>query len=445
MSKRASHFRSAFSSSSLRIVSLLGFKPPSAVSSRLTGVQISVWTDFSSPACHQEVQFTLAKKKSIVLVHETDPKKGGALLATLQAESVSKNCSAVFDEGGEIIPWHRSADFQLLSLKMIAVRMLHCMPEFKLLAQPPEAYIPGEIGLHKFEFVTHTKVYVCESNPGAKEMMETFKAKYARDGNLEITLCAPPQLRQNIKRKGYILSKQQMFKLGSGKPRMKQLSCLIPRRNHLKNLGELTPRSRSRYLADDVDVTHMLLYASSMTFAAEEGSADNHERKSRRDSSLAMKAPFSSEGMTPEAPKPATQVEDTTRDRLAREVKRALARGIEVLLVHENHEQSGGCPFGDVIARTPHELVAAGLYKKIAVAWHAGQHRTVSLALVARALGAKQMRSRLTKVRDQMTSTAQRMCRSTSMIDIQDDRYPRPRAKSGFQGKTPGRHNELPE
>ena len=79
-------------------VSLLGFKPPSAVSSRLTGVQISVWTDFSSPACHQEVQCALAKKKSIVLVHETDPKKGGALLATLQAESVSKNCSAVFDE-----------------------------------------------------------------------------------------------------------------------------------------------------------------------------------------------------------------------------------------------------------------------------------------------------------------------------------------------------------
>eukprot|EP00966_Prymnesium_polylepis_P274693 6346485-Prymnesium_polylepis.1 len=112
----------------------------------------------------------------------------------------------------------------MAGLKMIAVRMLHCMPEFKLLAQPPEAYIPGEIGLHKFEFVTHTKVYVSESNPGAKEMMETFKAKYARDGNLEITLCAPPQLRQNIKRKGYILSKQQMFKLGSGKPRMKQLS-----------------------------------------------------------------------------------------------------------------------------------------------------------------------------------------------------------------------------
>eukprot|EP00966_Prymnesium_polylepis_P247116 5714792-Prymnesium_polylepis.1 len=107
---------------------------------------------------------------------------------------------------------------------MIAVRMLHCMPEYKLLAQPPEAYIPGEIGSHKFKFVTHTKVYVSEFNPGAKEMMEAFKAKYARDRNLEITLCAPPQLREDIKRGGSLFRKQQMFKLGSGKPRMKQLS-----------------------------------------------------------------------------------------------------------------------------------------------------------------------------------------------------------------------------
>ena len=35
--------------------------------------------------------------------------------------------SAAFDKGGKVIPWHRVADFQLLSLEMIAVRMLHCM------------------------------------------------------------------------------------------------------------------------------------------------------------------------------------------------------------------------------------------------------------------------------------------------------------------------------
>eukprot|EP00966_Prymnesium_polylepis_P240605 5564305-Prymnesium_polylepis.1 len=68
------------------------------------------------------------------------------------------------------------------------------------------------------------------------------------------------------------------------------------------------------------------------------------------------------------------------------------------------------------------------------------------------------MRSRLTEARDQMiteardqmTSTAQLMLRSTrdGRLSISHGRLsisPRPRAKSGFQGKTPGRHNELPE
>ena len=77
---------------------------------------------FFSASCLREVQSTLAEKKPIVLVHETDPKKGGVPLATLRDECAAKNSSAVFDEGGEIIPWHRVADFQLLSLKMVAAR-----------------------------------------------------------------------------------------------------------------------------------------------------------------------------------------------------------------------------------------------------------------------------------------------------------------------------------
>eukprot|EP00966_Prymnesium_polylepis_P112649 2605901-Prymnesium_polylepis.1 len=201
--------------------------------------------------------------------------------------------------------------------------------------------------------------------------MEAFKAKYARDRNLEIVLCAPPQLQENIKRRGSILRMQLMFR-PSSKSRLlcvKQLSGLVRRRKSLENLGELTPRTRSRYLANEVGVTHMLLYASNMTFAAEEGLLGPEAPKAATQVECrpSQEALLGREGMTPVAPKAATQVEDTMRDRLAREVKRALACGIELLVVHENDEQSGGCSFGDVIARTPHELVAANLYKKIAV------------------------------------------------------------------------------
>jgi hypothetical protein len=122
-------------------------------------------------------------------------------------------------------------------------------------------------------------------------------------------------------------------------------------------------------------VTHMLLYACNRTFAIDGSTANSLQQD-------------------------ATQSESTTRDRLAREAMRALVCGIELLLVHENDDQTGGCSFGDVITRTPHELVAAGLYKKIALAWHAGSHRRVSLAMVARALGARKKRSSLEKMRE---------------------------------------------
>ena len=102
---------------------------------------------FSSANCIREVQSTLGENKPIVLVHETDPKKGGVPLASLRAECATKDCSAVLDAGGEVIPWHRVADFQLLSLKMVAIRMLHCMPEYKLKTRSrPVCTFPARLG-----------------------------------------------------------------------------------------------------------------------------------------------------------------------------------------------------------------------------------------------------------------------------------------------------------
>ena len=118
----------------------------------------------------------------------------------------------------------------------------------------------------------------------------------------------------------------------------------------------------------------MLLYANNRTFAIDDTTANSLQQDT-------------------------AQVAETTRDRLAHQVTRALACGIDLLLVHETDEQNCGCAFGDVITRTPPELVAAGLYKKIAVPWHAGPHRTVSLAMVAQALGARRKRSTLEKAR----------------------------------------------
>ena len=70
--------------------------------------------------------------------------------------------------------------------------------------------------------------------------------------------------------------------------------------------------------------------------------------------------------------------------RAAREAEACL----KVVMVHENDAERGGCEFSSFFATTPASLISDGLYTDIAIALHTLPHRTISLALVAQALGA---------------------------------------------------------
>jgi hypothetical protein len=75
---------------------------------------------------------------------------------------------------------------------------------------------------------------------------------------------------------------------------------------------------------------------------------------------------------------------------LERDVRaaRATQAGIKIVLVHENDPEKGGCEFGMFFGTTPQELITDGIYSDIAIALHTLPHRAVSLALVAKAVGA---------------------------------------------------------
>ena len=75
----------------------------------------------------------------------------------------------------------------------------------------------------------------------------------------------------------------------------------------------------------------------------------------------------------------------------ASDVRRALENGISILLLHENDPAKGGCEFSTFFRTTPEDLISAGIYSQIAVALHLPPHRTVSIALAAKALGARQI------------------------------------------------------
>jgi hypothetical protein len=84
---------------------------------------------------------------------------------------------------------------------------------------------------------------------------------------------------------------------------------------------------------------------------------------------------------------------DAAASILTDEVRLAMKNGIEIVLVHEVDLARDGCDFSHFFETTPIDLIDAGLYKTIAIAAHREPYRTVSLALVCKALGGAEKRA----------------------------------------------------
>jgi len=82
--------------------------------------------------------------------------------------------------------------------------------------------------------------------------------------------------------------------------------------------------------------------------------------------------------------------ESWSEDRLAEQVKEVRESRLPIVMAHENDAERGGCPFSRFFETTPQELIAAGLYRDLAIACFPGLHREVSLSLLAKAIGAVQ-------------------------------------------------------
>jgi len=73
---------------------------------------------------------------------------------------------------------------------------------------------------------------------------------------------------------------------------------------------------------------------------------------------------------------------------LADEVRAARAASVDIIMLHENDSDKGGCEFGLFFTTTPSDLIIDGLYNELALACYKMPHRKVSLALAAQAMGA---------------------------------------------------------
>ena len=100
-------------------------------------------------------------------------------------------------------------------------------------------------------------------------------------------------------------------------------------------------------------------------------------------------APDASQSDAGEATHMLLYLRDTTwsDELLAEHVKAARARGMPIVMAHENDPDRGGCSFDRFFQSTPDELLSEGLYDALAVACLPGSHRGVSLLLIAKELG----------------------------------------------------------
>ena len=257
------------------------------------------------------------------------------------AASTTAGATYVFDSEWPLIVWHRVADFQLVTIKSVARAAVHAMPPYASLPAP-DVYITDEIGRQKLRFREAVVLYVSAYNPGAATLAHELHAAYGRYG-FKLSHQLPKSFAPwSIEGGGG----------GVDAPASpaKQVSPLMRTLSRTQTFtNEAIGKSmRTIGLSQGVGkATHMLLYLRHDTFVGETGRE------------------------------------------LAHEVRQAFAHALPIVLVHEMCPNRHGCAFDRFFRTTPGDLLDEGLYRKIAVACHPAPYRKTSLALVARACGAR--------------------------------------------------------
>ena len=289
---------------------------------------------FGSYNCKRELDAALNGRKPLVLVHETDEKKGGAPLHQLRGECSPAVRAYVFGVGAggqaqpgqrEVIPWHRIASFQLVSLKLIVQGMLAACPEFGAKTSLPELYVSNEHPRRRLAFRSPVHLYVSRATPGAVAVASVLKA--GMGGHIGVTTSASSL---PTRRRPSSFGLEKVLGMGLGSIRV----------------GENAVLAQATHLAGLAKATHMLLYLTSQTFTGDSG------------------------------------------ERLANDLRGALAVGLPIVMVHENDPLRNACPFDTFFQTTPQDLIDAGLYHGIATAWYPDAYRSTSIALIALRLGA---------------------------------------------------------
>ena len=286
------------------------------------------------------------KAKPLMLTHEVEVAKGGGPLETIQSELDNQQLSdAVFPEERVITSWYRIADFQLISLKVLASFTLLQTPLYK--GKDAEIYVPGELLETALHFVKPVIVYTSPHNPGAQAFAADLMKAYSHQHYHHHHFLRPRfEIESGVDTFTSTRPKAVLTHSNSTPDQLQQPhgisttetrpTCLLANSKALERLGK-----------SNLAATHFLLYLKFDTYLNDAG------------------------------------------QQLAEELRKARAAGLPIVMAHENDLALGGCEFSRFFTTTPQDLINDGLYKALAFAAYPGaKHRAVSMALLAKALGA---------------------------------------------------------
>ena len=128
--------------------------------------------------CIREVRATVEKAKPRVHVWEADTTKGGAPLEEIRDRECPADLQELVFDGTETVQWHRLADFQLVSLKLIAEQMLIASPQY-VSKKTLTLTMRGELLANELVMPDNVQLHVSASNPGAADAAGELQSRYA--------------------------------------------------------------------------------------------------------------------------------------------------------------------------------------------------------------------------------------------------------------------------
>jgi hypothetical protein len=345
--------------------------------------------------CCREVQAAVLNKKPLILVHDDDTSLGGAPLDQLKGECPADVREALFSPASltGVLPWLRKPAFQDETLLAIAEAVIaynrKAIPDADHLriaplgsprgshrlartggtggvemptpparltkrfsniggrrrkAAWPHGYVPAQLTALEFVFTKPLLIYVSEDNRGAEDLVRKLQQFVREDSKLDVATF-PPFRQASAKRLGYYFVRRNRLSSRASNPNSLEIAA-------------------KRYSHDSTGA----------------------KRRGSNPGALALMAPSAAGErvcaliyLTPGC------FEGEAGLRLLALVRELLASQESIILVHAVES----CDFSQVMESCPDDLITAGLFRDIAVELRSGRHERVSLALLAKELGAR--------------------------------------------------------